>query len=132
MSRQWWNDTDKRLNDMHRLFSDAAKMIGDDLRADLMVQVNGIEEEIERRKRARALPSIRRGKTVEVIELLPDCAACATPPVGMVGKSLGRQYDGATAVEFSRAALYPREDGDYDDDDPHCVLFMPNYSIKSR
>lgn len=133
MSRYWWNDTDDKLEQMRKLFDGASKLddvAHADLKDRMTEQLDAIVAEQERRKRARAIPAIPFGKKVEVIELLPDVSVCATPPVGMVGTSMGEEYPGATAVQFSRPALYPRADGEYDD--PHCVLFMPNYSIAEK
>lgn len=133
MSRQWWNDTDAKVEQMLRLFRSSAELITADaeLTANLKEQADSLQEELDRRARARAIPAIPFGKKVEVIELLPDVSVCATPPVGMVGISLGEEYPGATAVQFSRQALYPRPDGE-EHDDPYCVLFMPNYSIAEK
>lgn len=132
MSRYWWNDTDDKLEQMRKLFAGVVNLddvAHADLKARMTEQLEEIQAEQERRARARAIPAIPFGKKVEVIELLPDVSVCATPPVGMVGTSLGEEYPGATAVQFSRQALYPRPDGE-EHDDPHAVLFMPNYSIR--
>jgi hypothetical protein len=133
MSRYWWNDTDERIQKSLNLFKSVRETVTDaGIIPDVEEQITDLETEIERRKRARALPAIRFGKKVEVSEQLPECAACATPPVGMTGTSLGEEYPGATAVQFSRAALYPRDDEDDDERDPHIILFMPNYSIVEK